>query len=140
MLFQRELWKASEGGTKSLRVVFVRSNTGETSGSGLVQCQIDALMVSNPRENSPGGRASRESSGRLAKVENISPRIISVQPNTGETPGSRPLQSPNDDSTKPERELTGGTLFQRELWKAGEGGKDFPKYSFCTIEHWRDPR
>ena len=124
---------------KSLRVVSVRSNIGETSGSSLVQGQKDALMVSNPRENSPGGRASRESSGRLAKVEKISPRIVSVQSNTGETPGSRPLQCPNDDGTEPERELPGRTLFQRELWKAGEGGKDFRKSSFCTIEYWRDP-
>ena len=77
--------------TISPRIVSVRSNTGETSGSSLVQRQKDALMVPNPRKNSRGGRASRESSGRRADVENVSPRI-SVRSNTGETSGSRPLQ------------------------------------------------
>ena len=121
----------------SPRVVSVRSNTGETLGSRPLQRQEDALMVPNPRENSWGGSASRDSSGRLAKVENIFPRIVSVRSNTGENPGSRPLQRQKRclDGTEPERELTGGTRFQRQLWKAGEGGKDFPKNSLCTIEY-----
>ena len=33
------------------RAVSVRWNTEETSGSSLVQCQKDALMVPNPRGN-----------------------------------------------------------------------------------------
>ena len=79
------------------RAVSVRSNTEETSGSSsLVQRQKDALMVSNPRGNSRGGSASRDSSGSLAKVEKISPRIVSVRSNTEETPGIRPLQRQED--------------------------------------------
>ena len=72
----------------SSRIVSVQSSTGETSGSSLVKRQKDALMIPNPRENSRGGRASRETSGRLTDVEKISPRIVSVQSNTGETSGS----------------------------------------------------
>ena len=53
-------------------------------------------MVPNPRETSRGGSASRDSSGRLAKVKKISPRIVSVRSNTGENPGSRPLQRQED--------------------------------------------
>ena len=125
----------------SPRIVSVRSNTGENPGSRPLQRQEDALVVPNPGENSRGGRASRDSSGRLARVGNISPRIVSVRSNTGETPGSRPLQRQKDASMVPNpRELTGGKRFQRQLWKAGEGGKDFPKNSFCTIEYWREPR
>ena len=53
-------------------------------------------MVPNPRENLRGGSASRDSSGSLAKVENISPRIVSVRSPTEENPGSRPLQRQED--------------------------------------------
>ena len=60
----------------SPRTLPVRSNAGETSGSSLVQRQKDALMVLNPRENSRGGRISRETSGRLAYVGNMSPTIV----------------------------------------------------------------
>ena len=74
----------------------VRSNTEETSSSSLVRRQKDALMIPNPRENSRGGSASRDSSGRLANGENISPRTVSVRSNTGENPGSRPLQRQKD--------------------------------------------
>ena len=80
----------------SPRIVSVRSNTGETPVSRPLQCQKYVLMVPNPRENSWGGRASRDSSGRLVKVKNIFPRIVSVRSNTGETPGSRPLQRQDD--------------------------------------------
>ena len=76
----------------SPRIDFVRSNTGETPGSRPLQSQKDALVVPNPTENSRGGRASRESFGRLADAENISPRIVSVRSNTGETPGSSLVQ------------------------------------------------
>ena len=61
-------------GRFSPRIASVRSNTEETSGS-LVQRQKDALMVPNPRENSRGERISRETSGRLAYVGKMSPRI-----------------------------------------------------------------
>ena len=70
----------------------VRSNTGEISGSSLVQRQKYALMVPNPRENSRGGRISRETSEMLAYVEKVSPRVASVRSNTGETSSSRSLQ------------------------------------------------
>ena len=89
--------------TISSRIVSVRSNTGETS-----------LMVPNPRENSRGGRASRETSERLAEVEEISPRIVYVRSNT-ETPGSRPLQHQKDASMVPNpRENSRGGRTLRE--------------------------
>ena len=78
------------------RIVSVRSNTGETAGSRPLQRQEDALMVPNPRESSWGGSTSRDSSGSLASGEKISPGIVSVRSNTGETPGSRPLQRQED--------------------------------------------
>ena len=80
----------------SPRIVSVRSNTGETPGSRPLQRQKDAVMVSNPRASSRGGSAPRDSSGSLASGEKISPRIVSVRSNTGETPGIRPLQRQKD--------------------------------------------
>ena len=41
-------------GKISPRVASVRSNTGETSGSRSLQCQKDASIVPNPREDSRG--------------------------------------------------------------------------------------
>ena len=99
----------------SPRIASVRSNTGETPGSSLVQRQKGALMVPNPRENSRGGRASRETPGRLADVEKTSPRIVSVRSNTGETPGSRPLQRQEDALMVPNsRENSRGERASRE--------------------------
>ena len=80
----------------SPRIVSVRAYTGKTPGSSLVQRQEDALMVPNPRENSRGRRPDRDSSGGMVNVEKISPRIVSVRSNTGETLGSRPLQRQKD--------------------------------------------
>ena len=77
-------------------IVSVRSNTGETPGSRPLQRQEDALMVPNSRACSRGGSAPRDSSGSLASGEKISPSIVSVRSNTGETPGSRPLQRQED--------------------------------------------
>ena len=74
----------------------VRSNTGETFVGRLVLRQKDALMVPNLRACSRGGSAPRDSSGSLVSGEKISPRIVSVRSNTGETPGSRPLQRQED--------------------------------------------
>ena len=74
----------------------VRSNTEETSGGRLLLRQKDALMVPNPRARSRGGSAPRDSSGSLASGKKISPRIVYVRSNTGETPGSRPLQRQED--------------------------------------------
>ena len=97
------------------RIVSVRSNTGETSGSSLVQRQKDALMVPNPRENSRGGRISRETSGRLAYVGEISPRTASVRSNTGETSSSSSLQRQNDAFMVPNpRESSRGGRISRE--------------------------
>ena len=78
-------------GEISPRIVCVRSNTGETSGSSPLQRQNDALMAPNPRENSRG-RTSRETSVRLAYEGKSPPRIASVRSNTGETTGGRSLQ------------------------------------------------
>ena len=44
-------------------------------------------MASDPRENSRGGRISRKTCGKLACVEEISPKTVSVRFNTGETSG-----------------------------------------------------
>ena len=86
----------ASGETISPRIVFVRSNTGETPGNRPLQRQEDALMVPNPRACSWGGSAPRDSSGSLASGEKISPRIVSVRSTTGETPGNRPLQRQED--------------------------------------------
>ena len=86
----------ASGEKNSPRIVSVGSNTGETPGSRPLPRQEDALMVPNSRTNSRGGSASRDSSGSLASVEKISPRIVSVRSNIGETPGSRPLQRQED--------------------------------------------
>ena len=103
-------------GEISLRIAVVQSNTGETSGSTSLQREKDALMAPNPRENSRVGRISRETSGKLAYVGEISPIIVCVGANTGETSGSSPLQRQKDTLMAPyPRELTGGTHFQREL-------------------------
>ena len=102
-------------GNISPRIASVRSNTGETRSRRLLQRQEDALMVPNPRENSRGVRASRRSSVRLVNEENISPRIVSVRSNTGETPGSRPLQRQEDALMVPNpRENSRGGRASRE--------------------------
>ena len=86
----------ASGENISSRTASVRSNTGETPGSKPLQRQENALMVPNPRARSRGGSAPRDSSGSLASGEKISPRIVPVRSNTGETPGSRPLQRQED--------------------------------------------
>ena len=98
-------------------------------------------MVPNPRACSRGGSAPRDSSGSLASGETISSRIVSVRSNTGETPGSRPLQRQEEALMvpKPESSLSGGKRSQRQLWEPGEWGNDFLQNSFCTIEYWGDP-
>ena len=86
----------ARGETISPRIVSVQSITGETLGSRPLQRQEDAVMVPNSRACSRGGSAPKDSSGGLASGEPISPRIVSVRSNTGETPGSRPLQRQED--------------------------------------------
>ena len=127
---------------ESVPTIFFENKTGETSGGSLVQRQKDALMVPNSRENSRGGRAPRETSGRLADMGKISPRVVSVRSNTGETPGSRPLQRQKDALmiSNPRENSWGGARFQRDLWKAGGYEKYVPSNSLCTIKSWRDPR
>ena len=118
-------------------IVSVRSNTGETPGSRSLQRQEDALMVPNPRASSRGGSAPRYSSGSLASGETISPRIVSVRSNTGETPGTRPLQRQEDALMVPnprERAL-GRKRSQIQLWEPGEWEKCLPQNSFCTTEY-----
>ena len=70
---QRQLWEPGEWEKKSSRIVFVRSNTGETPGSRPLQRQEDALMVPNPRASSRGGSAPRDSSGSLTSGERFPP-------------------------------------------------------------------
>ena len=76
----------------SPRIVPVRSNTEETSGGRLVLREKDALMVPNPRACSQRQLALRREAltetalVSLASGEKISPRIVSVRSNTGETP------------------------------------------------------
>ena len=53
-------------------------------------------MVPNPGARSRGASAPRDSSGSLTSGEKISPSIVSVRPNTEETPDSRPLQRQED--------------------------------------------
>ena len=81
---------------ETVPTVAFEKNTGETSGGRLVLRQKDAMMVPNSRAGSRGGSAPRDSSGSLASGETTSPRIVSVRSNTGETPGSRPLQRQED--------------------------------------------
>ena len=102
---------------ESVPTIAFENNTGETSGGSLVQRQKDAFMVPNSRENSRGGRASRETSERLADMENISPRVVSVRSNTGETPGSRPPQRQKDALMipSPRQNSWGGALPERPL-------------------------
>ena len=117
----------ASGETISPRIVSVRSNTGETPGNRPLQRQEDALMVPNPRACSRGGSAPRDSSGSLASGETISPRIVSVRSNTGETPGSRPLQRQEDALMVPNPRACsrGGRLPETALgaWRVG---KRFP--------------
>ena len=82
----------ASGETISSKIVSVRLSTGETPGSRPLQRQKYAVMVPNSRACSRGGNAPKDSSGSLASGENISPRIVSVRSNDGETPGSRLLQ------------------------------------------------
>ena len=100
----------------SPRIVSVRSNTGETPGSRPLQRQEDALMVPNLRASSRGGSAPKYSSGSLASGEKISSRIVSVRSNTGETPGSRPLQRQEDALMipNPRESSRGGRRFREK--------------------------
>ena len=68
----------ASGETIFPRIVSVRLNTGDTSGSRPLQRQEDVLMVPNSRARSRGVSAPRDSSGSLASGEKISPRIFSV--------------------------------------------------------------
>ena len=103
-------------------MISVRSNTGETPGSRPLQRQEDALLVPNPRENSWGGHASRDSSGRLANVEKVYPRTVFVRSNTGETPGSSLVQRQENALMvpNPRENSQGGRAFReraREGWR-----------------------
>ena len=78
-------------------------------------------MVPNPKKNSRGGRASRESSGRLADVEFFFPRMVSVRLNTGETFGSSLVQRQKDALMAPNP-------------KENSRGDAFPE---TALEGWR---
>ena len=132
----------ASGETSSPRIVCVRSNTGETPGSRPLQRQEDAAMVPNSRAYSRGGSAPRDRPGSLASGDTISPRIVCVRSNTGETLGSRPLQRQEDAVMVPNsRACSRGGSAPRDSSGPGERGNDFPQSSsFCTIEYWEDPR
>ena len=121
----------------SPRIVSVRPNTGETPGSRPLQRQEDALMVPNPRASFRGGSAPRDSSGSLASGEKIYPRIVSVRSNTGETPGSRPLQRQEDALMVPNPRASsrGGSTPRDSSGRLADVEKIFAKNSFCTIEY-----
>ena len=118
----------ASGETISPRIASVRSNTGETPGSRPLQRQEDALMVPNPRASSRGGSAPIHSCESLASGETVSLRIASVRSNTGETPGSRPLQRQEDALMVPNPRACsrGGERSHTQLWEPGEWGNDFP--------------
>ena len=131
----------------SPRIVSVRSNTEETSGGRLVLRQKDALMVPNSRAcsqtaSSRRGSAPRDSSGSLANGENISPRIVSVRSNTGETPGIKLLQRQEDAVMVPNPRASsrGGSAPRDSSGSLASGEKISPRNVFCTIEYWGDPR
>ena len=72
-------------------------------------------MVPNPREDSRGGRISREAFERLAYKGKMSPRVDSVRSNAGETLGSRSLQRQKDALMVPNpREGSRGGRISRE--------------------------
>ena len=132
----------ASGEKVSPRIVSVRSNTGETPDIKPLHRQEDALMVPNPRACSRGGSTPRDSYGSLASGEKISPRIVSVRSNTGETPGSRPLQRqevavmvPN-----PRASSRGGSTPRDSSGSLASGEMISPRIVFCTIEYWGDPR
>ena len=92
--------------------------------------------------SSRGGSAPRDSSGSLASGEKISPRIVSVRSNTGETPGSRPLQCQEDAVMVPNPRASsrGGSAPRDSFGSLVSGEKISPRIVFCTIEYWGDPR
>ena len=140
---QRQLWEPGEWGNDFPQNSFcIRSNTGETPGSRPLQRQEDALMVPNPRASSRGGSAPRDSSGSLASGETISLRIVSVRSNTGETPGSRPLQLQEDALMVPNPRACsrGGSAPRDSSGSLASGETISPRIVFCTIEYWGDPR
>ena len=96
-------------GAISPATVFVRTNTGETSRSSSAQLQKETSMATNQRENSREGRISRETSGKLAYVGEISPIIASARTNTRESSGSSSIQRQRETSmAKNSRESSRG--------------------------------
>ena len=122
----------ASGETISPRVVVsVRSNTGETPGSRPLQRQEDAVMVPNSRACSRGGSALRDRSGSQASGETSSPRIVCLRSNTGETPGSRPLQ-------RQEEALRAERLFMQESFYSLPGS--VPSGPLDGLRIVREPR
>ena len=121
-------------------VVSVRSNTGRPPVVDRYSAK-NALMVPKPRACSRGGSAPRDSSGRLTIGEKISPRVVSVRSNTGETPGSRPLQRQEDALMvpKPRACFRGGSA-PRDSSGSLVSGEKISSRIVSTIRYWRDPR
>ena len=109
--------------------VALEKNTGETSGGRLVLRQKDAMMVPNSRAGFRGGSAPRDSSGSLASGKTISPRIVSVRSNTGETPGSRPLRRQKDAVMVPHSRVCsrGGSAPRHSSGSLASGETTSPK-------------
>ena len=88
-------------------------------------------MVPNPRENSRRRYTSRESSGRLADVEKISPRIAAVRAHTGEPSGSSLIQRQKDALMvpNPRENSRGGRRFRENYTR-----ETFPTKTETTAE------
>ena len=103
-----------------------QANAGEISCNSYVQRRRETSMVTNPIEIT-GGRNPREVSGRLACVGETSPTMVIAQANTAP---KRDL-----DGNKPERELTRGTQFQKDLWTTSVRGRNLPNSSLYTNKY-----
>ena len=99
-------------------------------------------MVPNSKACFGGGSAPRDSSGSLASGENISPSKVYVRSNTGETPGSRPLQRQEDAVMVPNPRASsrGGSAPRDSSGSLASGENISPRIVFCANEYWGDPR
>ena len=93
-------------------------------------------MVPNPRASSRGASVPRDSSRSLARGEKISLRIVYVPSNTGETPGSRPLQRQEDAVIVPNPRACsrGGSAPRDSSGSLASGERISPKIVFCNIQ------
>ena len=69
------------------------------------------------------------------------PEQFFVRPNTGETPGIRPLQRQEDALVVPNPRACsrGGSAPRDSSGSLASGEKTSPRLVFCAIEYWGDP-